>query len=248
MIRIEDRDTPFGAVTIFQAKATGAFIYDQGGCCQSEADRTGISLASYIHAIFGLIVQMRARTILPIGCGGGTLGTMLARRGHAVTIVDVNPVAFPLARQYFDLPDNVDCQVADGREFLRSGNRVYDAIVLDAYQGDHIPAHLRSVAFFRLTRSRLARSGAVFANVHVADDFDDMPDRIAGGMANVWPEIRLLDTPAAQNRNAIVMAGNVSGLKGPILFERPAIGAGEIEAELAAMKFRASRTFMPVRD
>lgn len=242
MIRIEDRETPFGAITIFRAKATGAFIYNQGGCCQSEADSAGISLASYIHAIFGLIAQTRAQNILLIGCGGGTLGTMLARKGHAVTIVDVNPAAFPLARQYFDLPDCVDCRVADGRDFLLSDSRVYDAIVLDAYQGDRIPAHLRSAKFFRLTRSRLAQSGALFANVHVADDFDDMPDRIANCMASVWPEIQFLDTPGAENRNTIIMAGTVSNLKEPTLLEKPTINVDDIRAELMAMKFRASRS------
>lgn len=248
MIRIEDCDTPFGAITIFQAKATGAFIYNQGGCCQSEADSTGVSLASYIHAIFGLITQTRAKTILLIGCGGGTLGTMLARRGCAVTIVDVNPAAFPLARQYFDLPESVDCRVADGREFLLSDNRVYDAIVLDAYQGDRIPAHLRSRNFFRLTHSHLTRSGALFANVHVANDFDEAPDSIADCMANVWPDTRLLDSLGWGNRNAILMAGNVSHLKEPVLLERPAISANEIEAELATMKFRARRNFIRLRD
>lgn len=44
MNRIEDCETPFGPVTIFGAKATGAFTYEQGGCCQSEADRLGWSL------------------------------------------------------------------------------------------------------------------------------------------------------------------------------------------------------------
>jgi spermidine synthase len=248
MIRIEDCETPFGAITIFRAKATGAFIYNQGGCCQSEADSTGVSLASYIHAIFGLTVQARAQKILLIGCGGGTLGTMLARRGRAVTIVDVNPAAFPLARQYFELPDSVDCRVADGREFLLSDNRVYDAIVLDAYQGDRIPAHLRSLEFFRLARSRLTQSGALFANIHVVNDIDSAPDRIADCMANVWTDTRLLDAPGWGNRNAIVMAGNVSHLKEPVLLERPGISANEIEAELATMKFRARRSFIRLRD
>lgn len=84
MIRLEDRKSPFGIVTIFRRILTGAVIYDQ-----FEADRNGVSLASYIHAIYDLILQARAQTVLMIGCGGGTLGTMLARTGRNVTIVDV---------------------------------------------------------------------------------------------------------------------------------------------------------------
>ncbi len=148
MIRIEEYDSPYGAITVSRSKPTGALIYSQGGCRRSEADYNGVSVAPYIHAIFGLIAQLRAKTVLMIGCGGGTLATMLARNGCQVTIVDVSPAAFRIARQYFDLPDSIDCQLADGSGFLLSSQRRFDAIILDAFQGDRIPTHLRSRAFF----------------------------------------------------------------------------------------------------
>jgi spermidine synthase len=163
---------------------------------------------------------------------------MLARRNREVTAVDVNPAAFAFARQYFDLPESVECRVADGREFLLSDSRRFDAIVLDAFQGDRVPSHLRSPDFFALVRSRLASQGAVFANVYVAHDLDDAPDRIVNCMADVWPDVRLLDSQGWRNRNAIAMAGHVSALKAPVLLERPRIDVDEIEAELTTMRFR----------
>ena len=36
-----------------------------------------------------------------IGCGGGTLRTMLTRAGQQVSIVEINPVSFTLAKRYF---------------------------------------------------------------------------------------------------------------------------------------------------
>ncbi len=238
MIRVDEHISPFGTVTIFRTKSTGSLVYKQGGCCQSEADNNGVSLASYIHAIFGLILQTPAQSILLIGCGGGTLGTMLARRNRDVTAVDVNPAAFTFARQYFDLPDSVDCRVADGREFLSSDSRRYDAIVLDAFQGDHVPSHLQSLDFFALVQSRLTSRGAVFANVYVTHDLDDTPDRIVNCMANVWPDVRLLDSQGWRNRNAIAMAGYVSELNAPLLLDRPQIDIDDIELELMTMRFR----------
>jgi spermidine synthase len=75
---------------------------------------------------------MQASDVLMIGCGGGSLATMLDRAGVHVTIVDINPSAFRIAHKYFGLPREVDCHVADGRNFLRADRHRYDAIVLDA--------------------------------------------------------------------------------------------------------------------
>jgi spermidine synthase len=241
MTRIAERNSHFGVIRVFQAKRTGSLIYSQGGFFQSEADGSGISLASYIHAIYGLLYQTESQNILMIGCGGGTLATMLSKVGRDVTVVDVNPQAFLLARKYFGLPRGVTCRVADGCEFLLSDTRVYDAIVLDAFAGDRIPAHVRSSAFFQLAHARLNRRGCMFVNVHVEHDLDDAPDLMATTIANVWPNVRLLDAQGYTNRNAIVMAGDVLGVKKPVLLMRPEIAADEIDAELESMEFRSWR-------
>ena len=99
----------FGEITNADGRLAGSLIYRQGGWRQSEADRNGVSLAPYVHAIFGLVAQTSAHKILMIGCGGGTLGTMLADAGRAVTVVDINPQLIALARQYFSLPEGVTC-------------------------------------------------------------------------------------------------------------------------------------------
>ena len=241
MNRIEDCETPFCPVTIFEAKATGAITYEQGGCCQSEADRNGVSLAAYIDALYYLVSQMRAQRVLLIGCGGGTLGTMLSRAGRTVTIVDVNPASFTLARQYFELARNVVCEVADGKAFLLSAASKFDAIVLDAYHGDRIPSHLQSLRFFEAVRDHLSPRGAFFANVHVLHDLDGAADRMAKCMSNVWPEVRLLDTEGTLGRNAIAMAGIVSQFGLPYVQIPPESDWNDIERELASMQYRAVR-------
>lgn len=242
MILLEVVESEFGTINIVKKRDSGVVTYMQGGCCQSEADSNGVSLASYIHAIFGLLSQANARNILLIGCGGGTLATMLSRDGCKVTIVDVNPMSFALARQYFDLPPTVECHVRDGKVFLRSDASVYDAIVLDAFHGDQIPSHLQSLRFFGLIRDRLAPHGVVFANVHVQHDSDWLPDRIASGMANVWPEVRLLDSEGFSGRNAVVMAGAVANLQPPYVIVPPDTEANEIDTELATMRYRPWRS------
>ena len=242
MIKLEIVESDFGTVTILKRKLTGSILYEQGDFCQSEADSNGISLASYIHAIFGLISQTEARKILLLGCGGGTLATMLERMGCAVTMIDVNAASFSLAKQHFYLPDSIVCQVSDAKSFLLSDTHSYDAIIHDAFQGDRIPVHLRSLRFFCLVRDRLARRGTFFVNVHVKNNFDDYADGIADGMKNVFSDVRLLDLVGVGERNAIVMAGAVSNLHPPNIILSPTVDRNMIEAELAAMAFRALRT------
>lgn len=241
MITLDTVESKFGTITVSKKKSTSTITYEQGGYCQSEADANGVSLAAYIHAIFGLIRQTKARKILIIGCAGGTLATMLARAGCEVTLVDVEPHSFALARRHFALPDSVECRVADGKSFFYSDTDRYDAIVLDAFEGDHIPAHLRSLPFYYLVADRLAGSGVVLTNVHVKNDADRHPDRIAACLSKAFQDVRLLDSEGQECRNAIVMAGAVSRLALPAIITPPMAGHTEIKAELQTLKFRPPR-------
>jgi len=239
MIKMEEISSDFGTIDILKSRSTGMVIYYVDGSNQSVADSHGISLAPYVHALFGLLSLAKARTILIIGCGGGTLATMLAHARRKVTMIDINPVSFSLAKQYFSLPDTVVCHVEDGKSFLRNDKASYDAIVLDAFHGDQTPSHLNSPRFFELVRDRLKDRGAVFVNVSVDNDFDDHADRVANRMTSVWQNVRVLDSEGVQGRNAVVMAGRVAHLRAPYLIVTPETDANAIDKSLKRMKYRA---------
>lgn len=241
MVKIATRKTRFGTISILKDKRTGALLYSQGGFHQSEIDANGVSLLYYVHALIGLLRQAAPRSVLIIGCAGGTLATALARDGCAVTALDINPHAFQLARAYFGLPDEVECRLADGYEFLLSSRRTFDAIVLDAFHGDVIPDHVRSSFFFAAARARLTPRGAFFANVHMANDRDYTADTMAADMRTVWRHARILDRTGRRHRNVIVMAGNVRRLKKPTLLQRPATDVRYVTHALADMRFRKGR-------
>jgi spermidine synthase len=239
MIPIVRFASEFGEIVVSRDSASGAVRYDQGLIYQSEADANGISLVAYIHAIFDLLLQAGCREVLMLGCGGGTLATMLHGAGVKVTIADVDSRSFRLARQYFHLPAEVACHAVDGAAFLAANAQQYDAIVLDAYVGDRMPAQFAAWEFLQLVRDRLAHSGGVFiANIHVLDDDDPAARRYIEQMSAVWPEVRLLDAPGGKKRNALVLAGAVATLDRPTLRVAPAVGADEIAAELASLSLQ----------
>ena len=238
MIPIAHHKTRHGEIVVLMSRSIVAYWQDERH--QSEADHAGISLAAYIHAIHHFLRQIESRSVLMIGCGGGTLATMLRADGVKVTIVEINPRSFEISRRYFHLPDDVECHVGDGSSFLRASKRRFDAIVLDAYDGNRLPAGMRTPAFFKLVKSRLhPRRGAVFVNVVMRNDRDRHLDQVAALMGKAWDEVRLLDAKGTIDRNAVAMAGAVHDLTRPALTIRPRAGVRLLSQEIKALAFRA---------
>lgn len=248
MILIEERSGEFGEVQILRGRTDGSHAYASGGWYHSHADRNGISLASYVHALYGLSEQARAERVLVLGCAGGTLATMFARAGRQVTAVDIDPDCFALARKFFGLPVDVECHIGDGRDFLAGHDAPFDAIVVDAYHRHAVPSHLCSAEFFALVHQRLAPHGLVLLNAVLAHDLDRLADQVAAGMAAAGLPTRILDAAGMRDRNAIILGGAVAGLARPGLTIRPDTLADTLEAELAEMTFRARRRADPIHD
>ena len=227
---------------IEQNNITGEVALWRSELNHSAADRNGISLADYIHAMYGFLRQLKCRDVLMIGCGGGTLATMLHRAGVTAVLVDNDKSSFDIARRHFHLPAQIACHVADGQAFLRGDRRRYDAIVLDAYGETAIPRHLLKSAFFELVKSRLKPRNALFlVNVVVDDDDDATADHIAWRRRRTWRHVRLLDSADSEDRNTVVLAGSVRTLKRPRLLVPPRTGARKLAAELKAFDFRPLR-------
>ena len=229
------------SLVIEQNNATGAVAYWQHGDPHSEADSKGISLAEYAHMLYGLIRQAKAKSVLMIGCGGGSVATMLHRAGVRVTIVDIDAKSFEIARLYFHLPEATECHVADGAEFLRGHKMRYDAIVLDAFFKNAVPKHLLTLEFFAAVKSRMKRGGIFLINMIAGGDEDRKPAFTCFRMTALWRQVRLLDGHGGDNRNVIAMAGAVARLKVPRLLMKPARRARAIARHLKAMHVRDFR-------
>ena len=228
--------------TILQDSRTGRVSYWQKEYHQSAADRHGVSTADYIHAMYFFLMQARARDVLMIGCGGGTLATMLARSGATVTVVDLHKFSFDIARKYFHLPEAVACHVADGVQWLKDTRHRFDAIILDAFGDGGMPAPFMQPAFFKLAHDRLKRRNALFLmNVIVDDDDDSTPDDLVRRMRKTWTGVRLLDTDGWVDRNAVIVAGAVRDLKKPRILMPPQPGGTKLARQLAILDFRALR-------
>lgn len=210
---LEDMVTPFGRIQIYQSAKDGSRTFYQDACFHSRADANGQSLIAYIHAMYGVLLQARAHDIAVLGCAGGTLATMLALAGCKVTVVDINPHAFELAKRYFNLPDSVECVVDDARLFLEHTDAQFDGIAIDVFAGGVIPPHLRNVEFFRVASGRLRPGGVIVANVIIDHDLDLLADHIAAGMTEATGlPVALFDEMQQPDRNIVIVAGALSAV------------------------------------
>ena len=235
------RSSPAPGHVIVQDNRTGKVSYWQEEYHQSAGDGRGVSTADYIHAMYAFLRQAKCKDVLMIGCGGGTLATMLHKSRVKVTVVDLHKLSFDIARDYFSLPD-VPCHVADGITYLKKHRRRHDAIVLDAFGMRGMPEKFKQPAFFRLAKSRLKVRGALFLmNVIVDDDDDATPNDLVRRMRKQWGKVRLLDSDGWVDRNAVIAAGAVTKLKKPGLLMPPRHGARKLARELAILDWRPIR-------
>ena len=220
----------------------GKISYWQREYQQSASDSTGVSLADYIHAFYFFLMQAGVRDVLMIGCGGGNLATMLWRSGVDVTVVDIEPRSFAIARKYFAMPADIPCHVADGIAWLKAHRRRHGAIVLDAFGPNGMPEVFMADGFFRLAKSRMTPRGSLFLmNVIVDDDEDRTPDNMVRLMRRHWRGVKLLDTDGWVDRNAVIAAGAVRGLKRPVILMEPKVGVRKLVRQLDILDFRKIR-------
>ncbi len=233
---------PAAGHVIIQDNRSGRVSYWQQEYHQSAADARGVSTADYIHALYSFLRQAGAKDVLMIGCGGGTLATMLYRSGIKVTVVDLHSLSFEIARRYFRFPADIICRVADGSAYLKRHRYRHDALVLDAFGAGGMPEKFQAAGFFRLAKSRLKRRGALFLmNLIVEDDDDPLPGMLVTRMRRLWTKVRLLDSKGWVDRNAVIAAGAVGRLKKPKLLLPPRPGAAKLRRELAGFAFRVVR-------
>ena len=231
-----------GTIKLRRDKRAGTLTYVLKGGHQSAVDKSGVSVDTYIHALYGLVVQRPGKRVLMIGCGGGLLGKMLSEEGLDVTIVDIDGRSFKLARKHFGLPDDVVCKTGDGLAYMQKTRARFDVLIIDAFIGENIPPQFTGPFFAKAARRCLADGGRMYINVCLSTKADLRADKLATRLKeNGWLDnkgtVRLLDQrdPA---RNCLILAGNVRGQPLPHLCRLPETERARLKREFYGMHFR----------
>lgn len=111
-----------------------------------------------------------------VGLGAGTLAAY-ARDTDRVDFWDIDPKALRIATDYFtfinDSPGRINLVQADGRKALESSPVDYDVIVIDAFTGDAVPAHLLTREALAIYTRRLGTRGGLIA-IHTSSRYNTL--------------------------------------------------------------------------
>jgi hypothetical protein len=135
-----------------------------------------------------------SRRIGVIGLGAGTLAAY-GQEGDVFRFYEINPSVLEIAQREFsflaDSPAHIEVVLGDGRLSLeRESPQRYDLLVVDAFSGDSIPAHLLSREAISVYFRHL-EPGALLA-MHISNASLDL-----------WPVVRA--SAAAQNKDAVLV-------------------------------------------
>ncbi len=197
---------PNGEIAVMEDRATGARHYREGGVSQSCVLAGGEAGLTYVRLMATLLEG--GTSALLLGCGGGALATMLHRRARRVTVVEVNPLSFQLARTFFWMPNGIECVTADMRAFLRTEKRTFDSIGIDVGGPDFSYEAVLDQGTIARVRRALRKGGRITVNISCEAPDDPVLGCIAQRFKAVGLEVWVFmeNADEACELNAIILA------------------------------------------
>jgi spermidine synthase len=121
--------------------------------------------------------------------------------------VEIDPQIVEVGQRYFHMTEpNLRPIVQDARYFLRTTDKRYRVIGVDAYRQPYIPFHLTTREFFEEVRDHLAPNGVVAINAGRTETDYRLVNVLAGTMKSVYPNVFVINIPTAIN--SIVVGTN----------------------------------------
>jgi spermidine synthase len=139
---------------------------------------------------------------LMIGLAAGTAARQLfaAYPGLQIDGVEIDRAVADAGRTYFAMTDpRLNVIIQDGRYFLRTTDRTYDLIGIDAYRQPYIPFQLTTKEFFQETKDHLDPCGVVVVNAGRTETDYRLVDVIASTMRAVYPSVFEIDVAGFDN-------------------------------------------------
>lgn len=211
-----EKESAYQLIQVLEQNGTRFLVHDAGRGAQSIYTPTEFYTKS-AYDVFGLLPylasgQQNKRSVLLLGLGGGNMVKMYKQLlepefSFDITAVEIDTAVVAMAKQYFNI-DSVEFTtvVDDARHYLRTSDKKYDIIIVDAYAHEtQIPAMLATTEFFAQIRERLNTGGVLGINALAFEESRFLPKFLAT-IAAVFPDVR--EAPFIPNSlNHFIVAG-----------------------------------------
>ncbi len=142
-------------------------------------------------------------SLLILGMGTGTYATQCSRYFDNLTVegVEIDEKITSLARDYFELPEDVPVTTYDGRAYLNADKKKYDVIMVDAYQDITIPFQMSSIEFFTLVQEHLTDNGVMVVNMNMRGEREgNVNQYLSDTISQVFSQVYTVDASGSTNR------------------------------------------------
>ncbi|MDZ4179181.1 MAG: fused MFS/spermidine synthase [Coriobacteriia bacterium] len=212
-------DSQYHRITVTEDDEVRHLRFDrshQSAVSLSDEFESTIKYPNYLHLAYAL--QPEARNVLVLGLGGGSVSKRYWRDYPEVHVdsIEVDPVVVDVAREYFGLPEDPRLEVfaEDGRRYVQATERMYDIVIIDAYNADSMPYHLTTEEFFGEIDAVLNPGGVVAYNIisSVEGTRSKLFRSLYKTAGSVWSERWVVpiglgnDGSTTTNRNIILLA------------------------------------------
>ncbi len=180
--------------------------------------------------------------VLILGMGTGTYAHQCRNYYGDMEIegVEIDEKITNLARQYFDLPEDVQVTTYDGRAYLKAIDGRYDVIMVDAYQDITIPFQMSSVEFFTMVKDHLTEDGVMVVNMNMRGSSEgSINEHLADTISSVFGEVYTVDVRNTTNRELFAsdnmqMLANLADHREKLADENLSVMMATVEENLTA--------------
>ena len=208
---VSNQPSFYGTVRVVEYRGHRMLTID--GLCHN-AQRLSDRRSAMPHVwMFGALPYLRpgGEQALLIGLGGGDMVRLLRDFGIRSTAIEIDPVVIDVAFKQFGLRRrDVTVIEGDGRYLLRTLDQKYDYVIVDAFMGGTVPAHLFTREAFEEMRRRLRPGGVVAFNVAIKGRNSRLVRDLITTIRSVFPQLLLFATATTHDDlgNLVVFASN----------------------------------------
>jgi hypothetical protein len=197
---VDDEDPSGSGLALYNGRIWHGFQYSDPARAMEPStyyvNNTGAALSVHRHPRHDQPMRVAV-----IGLGTGTMAVH-GKKGDVFRFYDIDPKVVKVANTHFTYLRDSDAQteviLGDARISLeREQDQQYDVIVLDAFSGDAIPAHLLTDEAFATYHRHLRRDGGVpmgVVAIHISNRYLDLEPVVAAIAKKHGYETRLVHT------------------------------------------------------
>jgi spermidine synthase len=171
---IEERSSTYNNIYVYQSGPEIIMTFGHNKRLYTETiydtrDELALPVAYTRYMTVALAYAGGLDNLLEIGFGGGRTAWYLHKHIPSldITCVELDPAVVELAKKHFAVreEDKFKIVIADGRIHMVKSKETWDVIMIDAYRGPFVPAHLMTEEFYKVVKSKLKPGGVAVQNV-----------------------------------------------------------------------------------